>query len=129
MKIRLIVVCMMFFGAVQLSAQDWSSWANADNRDFQYRWLGSAPGEGGQCYLQLRDLQRQPNQTSFVTVLIDYQSAQPESTREVITITDSKDEDQAPRILRPCVSVGDVHVKDIVRCETSGCKVSNWLWL
>ena len=121
MKIRLVVVWMVFLGAFQLSAQDWSSWTTANNREFQYRWLGSTPSKSGECYLQLRDLKRQPNETTFVTVLIDYQSAQAESTRDVITITDSKDEDQGPRILRPCVSVGAVHVKDIVRCETSGC--------
>jgi hypothetical protein len=129
MKIRLIVVGMLFLGAFQLSAQDWSSWTATGNRDFQYRWLGSVPSESGGCYLELRDLKRQPNETTVVTVLIDYQSAQAESTREVITITDSKDEDQGPRILRPCASVGDVHVKDIIRCETSGCAGTGWPWL
>ena len=52
MKIRLIVVWMVFLGALPLSAQDWSSWTTANNRDFQYRWLGSAPSESGSCYLQ-----------------------------------------------------------------------------
>ena len=129
MKIRLIVVWIVFLGAFQLSAQDWSPWTTANNRDFQYRWLGSTPSESGGCYLQLRDLKRQPNETTFVTVLIDFHSTQAESTREVIAITDSKDEDQGPRILLPCVSVGDVHVKDIVRCEASGCAASGWPWL
>jgi hypothetical protein len=129
MKIRLVVVWMVFLGALQLSAQDWSSWTTANNRDFQYRWLGGAPSTSGECYLQLRDLKRQPSETTFVTVLIDYQSAQAESARNVITIMDPKDEDQGPRILSPCVSVRDVHVKDIVRCETSGCRVTNWPWL
>src|ERR1700759_1148035 len=117
MKIRLVVACMVFFGAFPLTAQDWSSWTTANNRDFQFRWLGSAPRESGGCYLQLRDRKRQPNETPFVTVVIDYQSAQAESTREVITITDPKDEDQGPRILQPCASIGGVHVKDFVRCQ------------
>lgn len=129
MKIRLVVVWMVFLGALQLSAQDWSSWTTASNRDFQYRWLGGAPSDGGGCYLQLRDLKRQPNETTIVTVLIDFHSSQAESTREVIAITDPKDEDQGPRILSPCVSVGDVRVKDVVRCETSGCAASGWPWL
>src|SRR5580698_7515648 len=116
MKIRLLVVGIAFLAAFQLGAQDWSSWTTAKNRDFQYRWLGSVPGNGAECYVQLRDLKRQPNGTTFATVLIDYKSAQAESTRDVITITDSKDEDQGPSILSPCVSVGAVHVKDIVRC-------------
>jgi len=129
MKIRLIVFCMVFLGAFQLSAQDWSSWTTASNRDFQYRWLPSAPSESLECYLQLRDLKRKPNETTFVSVLVDYRSAQAESTRDVITITGSKDEDQGPSILSPCVSVGGVHVKDIVRCESSGCDGNNWPWL
>lgn len=129
MKIRLIVVWIVFLGAFQLIAQDWSSWTAANNRDFQYRWLGSAPNTSGECNLQLRDLKRHPNETTFVTVLIDYQSAQAESTRDVIAIIDSKDEDQGPSILRPCVSVGAVHVKYIVRCEASGCAANGWPWL
>lgn len=129
MKIRLIVVCIVFLGAFQLSAQDWSSWTTANNRDFQYRWLGNAPDKSGECYLQLRDLKRQPNATTVATVLIDYKSGQAESTRDVIAITDSKDEDQGPSILSPCVSVGAVHVKDIVRCEASGCAANGWPWL
>ena len=77
----------------------------------------------------MHDLKRQPNETSFVSVLINYESGQAESTRDVITIMDSNDEDQGPKIVRPCVSVGKVQVKDIVGCETSGCNDSNWLWL
>lgn len=129
MKIRLIVVCVVFLGAFQLMAQDWSSWTTASNRDFQYRWLSSAASKSGECYLQLRDLKRQANETTFVSVLIDYKSAQAESTRDVIAITDTKDEDQGPNILSPCVSVGAVHVKDIVRCEASGCTGTGWPWL
>jgi hypothetical protein len=129
MKIRLIVVWMLLLAALQLNAQDWSSWATASNRDFQYRWVVSAPSDSGACYLQLRDLKRQPNETTFVTVLIDYHSAQPVSTREAITITGSKDEDQGPSILRPCASVGDVQVKDIVRCGASACAGERWSWL
>jgi hypothetical protein len=130
MKIRLVVAGMVFLGAFQLLAQDWSSWTTANNRDFQYRWLGSsAPSKGEECYLQLRDLKRQPNETTVATVLIDYQSAQAESTRDVITIMNPKDEDQGPTILRPCVSVGGVQVKDMVRCGTSGCNAYNRPWL
>lgn len=134
MKIRLIAVSLVLLGAFPLSAQDWSSWTNANNRDLQYRWLGSAPAgstpsSGGACYLQLRDLKRQPNETTVVTVLVDYKSAQDESTREVITISGAKDEDQGPRILSPCASVGDVLVKDIVRCGASNCTGTGFPWL
>jgi len=129
MKIRVIVVCMVFLGAFQLSAQDWSSWTTASNRDFQYRWMGSAPNDSGACYLQLRDLKRQPNESTFVAVLIDYHSAKAESAREVIAITDAKDEDQGPRIVSPCVSVSGVHVKQFVRCEMSSCATNGWPWL
>ena len=126
MKVRLVVLGMLLFGAFQLNAQDWSSWAATNNRDFQYRWLDSKSGE---CSLQLHDLKRQPNQTTFVSVLIDYQSGQTESTRDVITIMGSSDEDQGPKILRPCMSIGGVRVNDMVRCGTSDCKTSTWLWL
>ena len=129
MKIRLLVVGMVFLAAFQLSAQDWSSWTTANNREFQYRWLGGAPSNGEECYVQLRDLKRQPNGTTFATVLIDYKSTQTESTRDVIAITDSKDDDHGPNILSPCVSVGAAHVKDIVRCEASGCAANGWPWL
>ena len=129
MKIRLLVVGMVFLAAFQLSAQDWSSWTTASNREFQYRWLGGAPSNGEECYVQLRDLKRQPNGTTFATVLIDYKSTQTESTRDVIAITDSKDEDQGPTILSPCASIGGVHVKDVVRCGTAGCNAYNWPWL
>ena len=129
MKIRRILVWMLLLGTVQLSAQDWSSWAATNNRDVQYRWLGSASNNSGACYLQLHDLKRQPNETTTVSVLIDYQAGQAESTRDAVTIMGSNDEDQGPLIVRPCASVGNVHVNDIVRCETSGCKGSNWIWL
>ena len=129
MKIRLLAVLVLFLGTCQLHAQDWSSWTTAGNRDVQFRWLGNTPSESGACYLQLRDLKRQPNETTVVTVLVDYHSAQAGSTREVITITGSKDEDQGPSILRPCASVGDVHVKDIVRCGASACAGEGWSWL
>jgi len=129
MKIRVLAVWVLLLGAFQLNAQDWSSWTTSKNRDFQYRWLGSAPGTSGECYVQLRDLKRQPNETTFLTVLIDYQSAQAESTRDVINITGSNDEDQGPKIVRPCSSISGVQVEDIVRCETSGCQASGWPWL
>ena len=45
MKMRLIIVWMVLLGIFQLSAQDWSSWTTSNNRDFQYRWLGSAPNK------------------------------------------------------------------------------------
>ena len=115
MKMRLILVWMVLLGIFQLSAQDWSSWITSNNRDFQYRWLGRASSKSGECYLQLRDLKRKPNETTVVSVLIDYQSEQAESTRDVITIMYPKDEDAGPTIVRPCVSVTGVHVKDIVR--------------
>ncbi len=127
--IRLVVIAMALFGTCQLSAQDWSSWTASNNRDFQYRWLGSAPSTSEECYLQLRDLKRKPDETTFVSVAIDYQSQQAESTRDVITLMDSKDEDQGPTIVRPCASVSDVKVKDIVRCGTSGCNTTGWPWL
>ncbi len=129
MTIRLIVISMTLFGTFLLSAQDWSSWTASNNRDFQYRWLSNATDKSGECYLQLRDSKRQPSETTFATVVIDYQSQQAESTRDVITIVESKNEDQGPRILRPCASLGDVRVKDIVRCGTSGCSTTGWPWL
>jgi hypothetical protein len=76
MNIRFIVGWMLLLGTFQLNAQDWSSWAATNNRDFQYRWLGSASNNRGECYLQLHDLKRQPNETTFVSVLVDYQSGQ-----------------------------------------------------
>jgi hypothetical protein len=127
MNTRLIVAWMLLFGTVQLNAQDWSSWAATNNRDFQYRWLASA--NSGECQLQLHDLKRQPNETTVVSVLVDYKSGQAESMRDVITIMGSSDENQGPLIVSPCASVGGVHVNDMVRCGTSGCKGSNWIWL
>jgi len=129
MTIRLIVISMALFGTLQLSAQDWSAWTASNNRDFQYRWSGNAPSESGACYLELRDLKIKPNETTLVSVLIDYKAGQAESTRDVITIMGSHDEDQGPLIVRPCASVGGVRVNDMVRCETSGCHTSGWLWL
>jgi hypothetical protein len=66
-------------------------------------------------YGDLRDLKRKPNETTVVSMLIDYQSEQAESTRDVITIMYPKDEDAGPTIVRPCMSVTDLHVKDTVR--------------
>jgi hypothetical protein len=37
MNMQFIVVWMVLFGTLQLRAQDWSSWTNSNNRDFQYR--------------------------------------------------------------------------------------------
>jgi hypothetical protein len=129
MTIRLIVISMAFFGTFQLSAQNWSSWTATNNHDFEYRWLGSAPSESGGCSLQLRDLKRKPEETTFVSVLVDYQAGQAESTRDVITVMSSHDEDQGPLIVRPCASVGGVRVNDILRCGTSDCNTSGWAWL
>ena len=129
MKIRLMVGCMLLLGTFPLNAQDWSSWAATNNRDFQYRWLGSASNNSGECQLQLHDLKRQPNETTVVSVLVDYKSGQAQSVRDVITIMGSSDDNQGPLIVSPCASIDSVHVNDMVRCGTSGCTGSNWIWL
>ena len=65
--------------------------------------------------MQLRDLKRQPNHTTFVSVRIDYQYHDAESTRDVVTITDIKDENQGQTTVYHCTSVGAVQLTDIVR--------------
>ena len=126
MKLRMIFVWLVVLGVLQGSAaaQDWSSWMTSrrywigsgnNNRDVQYRWRASNPAENEECHVQLRDLKRQPNHTTFVSVRIDYQYHDAESTREVVTITDSKDENQGQTTVYHCTSVGAVQLTDIVR--------------
>jgi len=95
------------------SAQNWSDWITSNNHDVQYRWVGSAPGASAECHLQLQDLKR--NVTTVVSVVVDYQAAQAESTRETVTISDPKAEDQAPTIVHACVSVTNLHVTNLAR--------------
>jgi lipopolysaccharide biosynthesis regulator YciM len=125
MKLQIIVVCLVVLGTLQGSAaQDWSSWMTSrrywitsgnNNKDVQYRWRASTPGGNEECQVQLRDLKRQPNQTTVVSVRIDYQYHDAESTRDVVTITDIKGENQGEATLYHCTSVGDVQLTDIVR--------------
>jgi len=86
-----------------------------NNKDVQYRWRASTPGGNEECQVQLRDLKRQPHQTTVVSVRIDYQYHDAESTRDVVTITDIKGENQGEATLYHCTSVGDVQLTDIVR--------------
>ena len=65
--------------------------------------------------MQLRDLKRQPSQTTHVSVRIDYQYHNAESTREVVTIMDAKGENQRETTVHHCTSVDDVQLADIVR--------------
>ena len=83
------------------SAQNWSDWITSNNHDVQYRWVGSTPSASAECHLQWQDLKR--NQTTVVSVVIDYKAAEAESTRETVTISDPKAEDQAqPSCTRAC---------------------------
>ena len=115
MKLRVFVVGLFVLGCLlgSATAQDWSDWITSNNHDVQYRWVGNTPGASAECHLQLQDLKR--NRTTVVSVVIDYQAAQAESTREVVTISDPKAEDQAPAIVHACVSVTDLHVTNIAR--------------
>jgi hypothetical protein len=123
MKIQSIGIWLLVLGSMQGSmvAQDWSSWTTAHsnwfmlgkNKDVQYRWRASSPSE--ECQVQLRDALRQPNQTTVVGVSIDYQYHAAESTRDVVTIMDIKGENQGETTVHHCLSVGDVHVTDMVR--------------
>ena len=115
MKLRVFVVGMIVLGCLpdSASAQNWSDWITSNNHDVQYRWLGSTAGGSGECQLQLRDLER--NQTTVVSVVVDYKSEQDESTRETVTISDPKAEDQGPTIVHRCASIGDLHVTNIAR--------------
>ena len=126
MKLQIIVVWLVVLGTLQgsVAAQDWSSWmasrrywitSRNNNNDVQYRWRASTPGENEECRVQLRDLKRQPNQSTFVSVRIDYQYHDAESTRDVVTMTDITGENQEETTLYHCTSVGDVQLTDIVR--------------
>ena len=125
MKLQIIAVWLVVLGTLQGSAaaQDWSSWSTAhsnwttlfNNKDVQYRWRASTTNGSNECHLQLRDQKRGPNQTTVVNVGIDYQYHEAESMRDVVTIMDFKDGDSGETTVYHCVSVGEVHVTDIVR--------------
>src|SRR5215469_13387411 len=115
MKSQIIAIWSVVFGTLpgQVAAQDWSSWITPNNHDLQYRWLGSAPGGSPTCQLQLRDLKL--NVESVVSLRIDYRfDNAAQSTREVVTITGSKDESLGERTIDHCVSVDDLHVNEVV---------------
>ena len=116
MKSQVIVVGLFVFGLLQGSAtaQNWSDWITSNNHDVQYRWSASGSGVNGDCHLQLRD--QQGKGTTVVSVVIDYQSEQAESTREVVTIWDSqKSADQFPTAVHHCSSISNLHVTYIAR--------------
>jgi len=125
MKLQIIAVCLVVLGVLQgsVDAQDWSSWSEAQSnwfmlgkhKDVQYRWRASTPSGGEECQVQLRDTQRQPNQTTVVSVQIDYQYHDAQSTRDVVTIADIKGENAGEATVHQCMSVGDVRLTDIVR--------------
>jgi hypothetical protein len=125
MKRQIIAVCLVVLGVLQgsVAAQDWSSWTEAHSNWFmlgkhkgvQYRWRASTPTGGEECQVQLRDTQRQPNQTTVVSVQIDYQYHDAQSTRYVVTIADIKGEDAGEATVHPCMSIGDVRLTDIAR--------------
>ena len=115
MKLAVVAVGLFALGCLpgSASAQNWSDWITSNNHDVQYRWVGSAAGASAECHLQLQDLKR--NQTTVVSVVIDYKAAEAESTRETVTISDPKAEDQAPTIVPACASVTNLHVTNIAR--------------
>jgi hypothetical protein len=116
MRLAVVAVGLFALGCLpgSATAQNWSDWITSNNHDVQYRWLGSASGGSGECQLQLRDLKR--NQTTVVSVVVDYKSEQDESTRETVTIAGpQKDEDQGPTIVQHCASISDLHVTNIAR--------------
>ena len=125
MKLRILAVWLAVLAMLpgSVAAQDWSSWTTAHsswttlykNKDVQYRWRASTSGESQQCQLQLRDLKRQPAQTTVVNMRIDYQYHDAESTRDVVTIMDVKGEIQGEATVYNSVSVSDVSVTDVVR--------------
>ena len=65
--------------------------------------------------MQLRDTQRQPNQTTVVNMQIDYQYHDVQSTRDLVTISDINSENAGEATVHQCTSVGDVRLTDIVR--------------
>jgi hypothetical protein len=115
MKLAVVAVGLFALGCLPGSASDqnWSDWITSNNHDVQYRWVGSTSGASAECHLQLQDLKR--NRATVVSVVIDYQAAQAESTREAVTISDPKAEEQAPTIVHACVSVTDLHVTYLAR--------------
>ena len=116
MKVQIIAAWLVVLGVLQgsVAAQDWSSWITSNNHDVQYRWLGSTARESAKCQLQLRDLKR--NVDTVVSIRIDYKfNDAAQSTRDVITITEAKDESMGERTVDHCVSVDDLHVNDVVR--------------
>ena len=126
MKLRILPVCLLMTLTWQGSvvAQDWSSWTTSrrywigsgtNNKDVEYRWRGGAASGSEECQLQLRDLKRQPNQTTNVSVRIDYQHHNAESARDVVTITDVKGENEGETTVPNCTSVDGVQLADIVR--------------
>ena len=126
MKVRIVFAWLVVLGTVQGSAvaQDWSSWMGSrrywitsgnNNKDVQYRWRAGTTAGNQECQVQLQDLKRQPHQTTVVSVRIDYQYHDAESTREVVTITDVTGENQGETTVHNCTSVGDVQLTDIVR--------------
>ena len=126
MKSCIIAIWLIVLGALpgSVAAEDWSSWTEEKSNWFllgrhkgvQYRWRANTPN-GGECLVQLRDTLRQPNQTTVVSVQIDYQSHDAQSTRDVITIMDLKGENVGETTVYQCVSVGDVRLTDIVRAQ------------
>ena len=126
MRLQVIAVWLTLLGTLQGSAvaQDWSSWmtsqrywitSGTNNKDVQYRWRPGTSSESEECQLQLRDLKRQPNQTTYVSVRIDYQDHGAQSTRDVLTIMDFKGENQGETTVHHCTSVDGVQLTDIVR--------------
>ena len=115
MKLAVVAVGLFALGCLpgSASAQNWSDWITSNNHDVQYRWMGSPAGASAECHLQLQDLKR--NRTTVVSVVVDYQAAQAESTREVVTISEPKAEDQGPTIVHHCASISDLHVTNIAR--------------
>jgi len=115
-KVQIIAAWLVVLGVSEgsVAAQDWSSWITSSNHDVQYRWLGSPPGGSAKCQLQLRDLKR--NVDTVVSIRIDYKfNDTAQSTRDVVIITEAKDESIGERTVDHCVSVDDLHVNDVVR--------------
>src|SRR6516225_9884350 len=105
MKLRVTAAALFVLGLLQGSAtaQTWSDWITSNNHDVQYRWSGSGSGASGDCNLQLRD--QQGKSTTVLSVVIDYQAGEAESTREVITIWNpQKADDQFPTAVHHCSS-------------------------
>ena len=115
MKSQVIAVGLFVFVLLQGSAiaQNWSDWITSDH-NVHYRWSASGSGGNGDCHLQLRD--QQGKSQTVVSVIIDYQSEQVESTRELVTIWDSKKaDDQFPTAVHHCSSISNLYVTYIAR--------------